>query len=46
LLVALVARYPASSEIFIRFALSPLPLTGPEPSLLSVDPIVGHLTEQ
>lgn len=45
LLVAVVACYPASGEVFVRFALSLLPLRGPAKPA-QVDPLFGHLTEQ
>jgi hypothetical protein len=43
---ALEASDPAGGEVFIRLALALLPFAGPEPSLLRIDPAIGHLTKQ
>jgi hypothetical protein len=44
--VALESRDIAGSEIFVGFALTPLPFARPEPSLLGVDLAIGYLAEQ
>jgi hypothetical protein len=45
-LVALEASDPAGGEVFIGLALALLSLPSPEPSLLGVDPAIGHLAEE